>query len=43
VVAIPGAAKPRQADESAAAMKLHLTNKELERIDEASRRSSDVS
>lgn len=39
VVAIPGVSKPRQAEESAAVMKLHLTNKEVERIDEASRRT----
>jgi aryl-alcohol dehydrogenase-like predicted oxidoreductase len=39
VVAIPGASKPRQAEENAAVLKLQLTNNELERIDEASRRS----
>ena len=39
VVAIPGASKPRQAEESAGAMNLRLTDKELARLDEASRRS----
>jgi aryl-alcohol dehydrogenase-like predicted oxidoreductase len=38
VVAIPGASKPRQAQESAGAMSLRLTGKELARLDEASRR-----
>ncbi|WP_020576868.1 aldo/keto reductase [Actinopolymorpha alba] len=37
VVAIPGASKPRQATESAAAMDLRLTRKELDRLDELSR------
>jgi aryl-alcohol dehydrogenase-like predicted oxidoreductase len=43
VVAIPGASKPHHAEEGAAVMKLHLATKDLERIDEASRRSGDVS
>jgi aryl-alcohol dehydrogenase-like predicted oxidoreductase len=38
VVAIPGASKPAQAMASAAAMDLTLSEKELSRIDEASRR-----
>ncbi|TDE15841.1 aldo/keto reductase [Jiangella asiatica] len=37
VVAIPGASKPRHAAESAAAMDLRLTEKELDRLDELSR------
>ncbi|GAB3424294.1 aldo-keto reductase family protein [Flindersiella endophytica] len=36
VVAIPGASKPRQAEESAAAMRLRLTEKELDRLSEVS-------
>ncbi|SDU87067.1 aldo/keto reductase [Jiangella alkaliphila] len=32
VVAIPGASKPRHADESAGAMSLHLTQRELDRL-----------
>jgi len=40
VVAIPGASKPRQAEQSAAAMDIRLSATELARIDEASRRSS---
>jgi aryl-alcohol dehydrogenase-like predicted oxidoreductase len=39
VVAIPGASKPHQAEQSAAAMNLHLTDKELARIDELSRKA----
>jgi aryl-alcohol dehydrogenase-like predicted oxidoreductase len=38
VVAIPGASRPKQAGESAAAMSLRLTEKELARIEEASAR-----
>ncbi|WP_433283757.1 aldo/keto reductase [Pseudonocardia sp. CA-142604] len=38
VVAIPGASKPQQAKESAAAMELDLTDLELARLDEVSRR-----
>jgi aryl-alcohol dehydrogenase-like predicted oxidoreductase len=38
VVAIPGASKPQQARESAAAMELDLTERELGRLDEVSRR-----
>jgi aryl-alcohol dehydrogenase-like predicted oxidoreductase len=38
VVAIPGASKPRHAEESAGAMALRLTQKELSRIDELSGR-----
>jgi aryl-alcohol dehydrogenase-like predicted oxidoreductase len=38
VVAIPGASKPRQAEESAGAMSFRLLDKELARIDELSRR-----
>jgi aryl-alcohol dehydrogenase-like predicted oxidoreductase len=37
VVAIPGASKPRHAEESAGAMQLTLSAKELSRIDELSR------
>ncbi len=37
VVAIPGASKPRQAEESSAAMELTLTRTELDRLDEVSR------
>lgn len=39
VVAIPGASKPRQAAESAAAMDIRLTRRELDRLDELSRRA----
>jgi aryl-alcohol dehydrogenase-like predicted oxidoreductase len=38
VVAIPGASKQQQAKESAAAMELDLTDRELARLDEVSRR-----
>jgi len=38
VVAIPGATKPAQAEQAAAAMNLHLTATELSRLDEASMR-----
>jgi len=38
LVAIPGATQPRQAEEAAEAMELALTSRELERLDEASRR-----
>lgn len=38
VVAIPGATKPVQAEQSAAAMSLRLTSAELSRLDEASRK-----
>ncbi|MEU6643900.1 aldo/keto reductase [Saccharomonospora sp. NPDC046836] len=38
VVAIPGASKPRHAEESAGAMQIRLTSKELDRVDELSRR-----
>jgi aryl-alcohol dehydrogenase-like predicted oxidoreductase len=38
VIAIPGASKPHQAKESAAAMDLRLTGTELTRLDEVSRR-----
>jgi aryl-alcohol dehydrogenase-like predicted oxidoreductase len=38
VVAIPGASKPRQATEAAGAMGFRLTDRELARIDEVSRR-----
>jgi aryl-alcohol dehydrogenase-like predicted oxidoreductase len=38
VVVIPGASKPQQAKESAAAMQLDLTDRELARLDEVSRR-----
>lgn len=37
VVAIPGASKPSQAEESAGALNLRLTNKELTRLDDLSR------
>jgi aryl-alcohol dehydrogenase-like predicted oxidoreductase len=37
VVAIPGASKPHQAEQSAAATHLRLTDKELRRLDAASR------
>lgn len=37
VVAIPGASKPRQAEEAAAAIELRLTERELSRLDELSR------
>jgi aryl-alcohol dehydrogenase-like predicted oxidoreductase len=37
VVAIPGASKPAHAKDSAAAMDLRLTPKELTRLDEISR------
>lgn len=37
VVAIPGASKPRHAEESAAAMHLRLSERELSRLDELSR------
>lgn len=36
VVAIPGASKPRQAEESMGAMELRLTEKELDRLSEVS-------
>jgi aryl-alcohol dehydrogenase-like predicted oxidoreductase len=38
VVAIPGASRPEQATESAAAMDLRLEDKEMSRLDEVSRR-----
>ena len=38
IVAIPGASKPAHAEQNAAAMNLELTEKELTRIDELSRR-----
>jgi aryl-alcohol dehydrogenase-like predicted oxidoreductase len=41
VVAIPGASRPRQAQESAGAIELRLTEKELDRLDEVSRRCGD--
>ena len=37
VVAIPGASKPKHAEESAGAMKIALTPEEMERIDHISR------
>ena len=37
VVAIPGASKPKHAEESAGAMKIALTTEEMERIDHVSR------
>ena len=37
VVAIPGASKPKHAEESAGAMKVALTPEEMERIDHVSR------
>jgi aryl-alcohol dehydrogenase-like predicted oxidoreductase len=40
VVAIPGATKPTQAEQSAAALALRLSPKELERLDEVSRKVS---
>jgi len=39
VVAIPGASKPHQAEQSAAAMNIELSKTELAGIAEASRRS----
>ena len=39
VVAIPGATRPAQAEQNAAAMDLHLSTKELARLDELSRQS----
>ena len=38
VVAIPGATKPAQAEQSAQAMSLHLTSAELSRLDEVSKK-----
>jgi len=38
VVAIPGASKPKHAEESAGAMKIALTYEEMDRIDQVSRR-----
>ena len=38
VVTIPGATKPRQAEEAAGAMQFHLSKVELARLDEASRK-----
>jgi len=43
VVAIPGASKPRQAEENAGAMGFCLTAKEVERLDELSRRCGALS
>jgi aryl-alcohol dehydrogenase-like predicted oxidoreductase len=40
VLAIPGASKPRQAKENADVLELRLTDRELTRLDEVSRRSA---